>query len=77
MPKNIPLFPTIDESLCLGFDRCGACGAVCPGGWLPVGEADSPQGERTCTLCAACEDVCPAGAVSVPFTIGWINNQIS
>jgi NAD-dependent dihydropyrimidine dehydrogenase PreA subunit len=68
--------PTIHFELCLGFERCGACGAVCPEGAIRAGlRADEPAYAGDCSLCAACEDVCPAGAISVPFAISNSNSK--
>ncbi|MHA1746802.1 MAG: ATP-binding protein [Promethearchaeota archaeon] len=55
----------INQSRCIGYDRCGICIEVCPFG-LPtpnfIGILEIPRPDL-CTECSACKKNCPSAAI--------------
>jgi coenzyme F420 hydrogenase subunit beta len=58
----------LDQDMCT---RCGACVAVCPPGWLAIGENSTPVPAikleaMECGECSLCLDVCPGKDTGTP-----------
>jgi ferredoxin len=69
MSKDQAQLPIINLSRC---SRCGACSLICPTRVISEeGAVPYLAAPDRCTVCARCEEICPAGAINVPFEIGW------
>ncbi len=68
----------IDQSKCLGADKCGKCMEICPVGVfmnVPIGKFKPntepsdfevlPYYNISCYACGACVKVCPAKCISL------------
>lgn len=58
----------IDESLCLGMDKCGECVNVCPVKAFDGSERTPmiiKENEDECTLCGLCDQSCQANAIVI------------
>ena len=58
----------LDQDMCT---RCGACVAVCPPGWLAIGDNSTPAPAiklevMDCGECSLCLDVCPGKDTGTP-----------
>jgi NAD-dependent dihydropyrimidine dehydrogenase PreA subunit len=65
--EEIPWFPTIDETKCIG---CRSCVEFCPNDVLEFNEAEGKarvKNPYNCVVeCKACAKLCPVDAISFP-----------
>lgn len=56
----------VDQSACLGGERCGLCISACPHGSISVTDGGVDVDRGGCLACGLCVSRCPVGAITLP-----------
>ncbi|HEU5302265.1 MAG TPA: 4Fe-4S dicluster domain-containing protein [Acidimicrobiia bacterium] len=56
----------VDETTCVGTERCGHCVTICPFSAITTTEGRARVERTSCASCGLCLSACPASAITLP-----------